>query len=162
MATYVPSGFKVDAFLSDSAVVSDGKLFLHGGGWNILNSPQFPFAQDRIGIAAVISVPYTATNTMHTLELWLQDLDGKRYPIGLAPGPDGSAQEKMTLVAKFNHGRPPALPPGEPQSMPFAVNLDNIIFQAPGSYAFVIAINDEEMARMSFRIVNPQGFAMGH
>jgi len=161
MATYAPSGFKVDAFLCDSAVVADGKLFLHGGGWNILNSPRFPFAQDRIGIAAVISVPYTATNTMHVLELWLQDLDGKHRPIGISPGPDGQPSEQMKLVANFNHGRPPALPPGEPQSMPFAVNLDNIVFPAPGGYTFVLTIDNEEMARLPFRIVSPPGFPAG-
>jgi len=151
----------VDAFLCDSAVVAEGKIFIQGGGWHILNSPQFPFAQDRIGIAAVVSVPYTATNVMHTLAIWLEDQDGKHHPLGFAAGPNGEPREQMRLVAKFNHGRPPALQAGDPQNMPFAVNLDNVLFQAPGSYAFVLTVNDEEMARLSFRVVNPQGYAIG-
>jgi hypothetical protein len=161
MATYAPSGFAVNAFLCDSAVVAEGKVYVQGGGWNILNSPQFPFVRDRVGIAAVISVPYIATNTMHNLNIWLEDQDGKHHPLGFAVGPDGQPEQQMKLVARFAQGRPIGLRAGDPQNLPFAVNLDNVLVETPGAYAFVLTIGEEEMARLSFNAVNPHGFAMG-
>lgn len=161
MATYAPSGFAVNAFLSDSVAVAEGKVYVQGGGWNILNSQQFPFRQDRIGIAAVITVPYPATNTVNSLNLWLEDQDGKHLSLGSVMTPDGEMRQQMNLTARFTQGRPATLRAGAPQNMPFAANLDNIQFEMPGSYAFVIEINDEELARLSFDVANPMGFAMG-
>ena len=159
--TFAPSGFKVDAILCDSVATADGKLYIQGGGWNILPAQQFPYAKDRIGIASVISVPYTATNAMHELNIWLQDLDGKRYPLGVLQSADGTSQAQMSLTAKFNTGRPPILQAGEPQSVPFAINLDNMLFEVPGTYCFVMTIDTEELARLSFRVVTPQMIMIG-
>ena len=157
-ATYAPSGWTVDAFLCDSAVAVEGKVYIQGGGWNLLHSPVFPFAQDRIGVAAIVSVPYTETNKNHVFELRLEDQDGALKPLGHLPGPDGQPQVQMKIMGNFMLGRPPILQAGDAQNVPIALNLDNLMFEAPGSYSFVLSIDEKEIERLTFRVVNPLGF----
>jgi hypothetical protein len=76
----------------------------------------------------------------------------------MAQTAEGELQQQMRLIAKFNTGRPPLLQAGDPQNMPFSINLDNMMFEAPGTYCVVMTIDEEEMARLSFRVGNPQGF----
>jgi hypothetical protein len=164
LATYVTSGFKITAFLCDSVDQVGGKLYMLGAGWAILNTAQIPFAKDRIGIAAVIAVPWTATNQAHKLDLWLEDQDGKHLPLGTVMGPDGQPQELMKFQGQFNFGRPAGIQAGDPQNMPFAANLDNVQFAAPGYYSFVLRINESDdendIARLSFRVQFPNGVAV--
>src|SRR6266511_2962909 len=133
MATYPPSGFAVAAIICDSAASAEGKLYIQGGGWNILMSPVFPFSQPRIGVGAIVSVPYHATNKNHVLELRLEDQDGERLPIGPTVMSDTDGTTKS----------------------PMAINLDQPVFQSPGAYSFVLTINDEEMERLTFRVLGP-------
>jgi hypothetical protein len=157
MATYPPSGFAVDAIICDSAASAEGKLYIQGGGWNILMSPVFPFSQPRIGVGAIVSVPYHATNKNHVLELRLEDQDGERLPIGptVMSDIDGTTKSPMGIKAQFNLGRPPILQAGDSQNIPMAINLDQLVFQSPGAYSFVLTINNEEMERLTFRVLGP-------
>lgn len=159
MATFPPSGFTLDAIICDSAVTADGKLYIQGGGWNMLASPVFPFAQPRIGVAVIIGVPYTSTNRNHRLDLRLENEDGERMPLGPAVVADehGANKSPMGVGAQFNVGRPPILQAGDSQNLPFAINLDQLAFTSPGAYSFVISINDEEVERLTFRVLGPQG-----
>jgi hypothetical protein len=160
-ATYVPSGFTAHAMLCDSVAVSEGKFFIQGGGWNILNTQAVPFAKDRVGFAAVVSVPYNETNRTHTFELKLEDQDGNEQPLGLALGLDGVPVTQMKLQGQFTAGRPPLLQAGDAQVMPIGVNLDNLPFTALGAYSFVLTINGEDVARLPFRIQGPMGVVVG-
>jgi hypothetical protein len=160
MVTYPPSGFAVDMIICDSAVVAEGKLYIQGGGWNVLHSATFPFQQDRVGIAAVVSVPYTATNQTHRLQLWIEDQDGEQHPIGIVPGPDGTTNARMRVEAQFNLGRPPILQAGDSQNLPIAINLDHLVFTSPGAYSFVLAVDDVEMERHAFRVVSMTGMGV--
>lgn len=56
---------EVDAFLADSIVSAEGKLYVQGAGWNKIQATSFPFRHSRIGIGVIIHVPYTATNQVH-------------------------------------------------------------------------------------------------
>ena len=38
---------QVDAFLADSVVTAEGKLFVQGAGWDNINAPGFPYAHDQ-------------------------------------------------------------------------------------------------------------------
>jgi hypothetical protein len=150
--------FKVDALLCDSAVTSEAKLYVQGGGWNMLTPPQFPFRAPRLGLGIIVAVPYTATNQNHTLGISLQDEDGHPLQIGPAGGDtdEGSAATAQ-FGAQFNIGRPPILAPGDPQVIPFAMNIDGLLIDSPGAYAFVISIDGTEMQRLVFRVVGPRG-----
>ncbi len=159
MATYPPSGFAIDAIICDSAATAEGKLYVQGGGWNLLMSPIFPFSQPRIGVAAIVSVPYTATNKTHVLELWLENQDGERQAFGptIISESDGTSRSQMGIKAQFNLGRPPILQAGDAQNVPIAINVDQLAIPSPGTYSFVFAINDEEIERLTFRALGLPG-----
>lgn len=73
---------EADAFLADSVVVADNKLYAQGGGWDTINTSAFPFKQPRVGIAVFLRVPWTATNEMHTFSIKILDQDGNMLPFG--------------------------------------------------------------------------------
>lgn len=162
-ATYAPSGFAVDAMLCDSAASVEGKVYIQGGGWNMLQSQTFPFVQDRIGLAAIVSVPYNKTNENHQLEVWLETEDGDRLPLGAVQDAEGNRTGMSAVGARFNIGRPPILQAGDAQNLPFAINLGNIQFNSPGVYSFVISVDGTEMERLTFRVIplNPMPVARG-
>jgi hypothetical protein len=136
----------IDAFLCDSAVTAEGKLYAQGGGWNEIRTPGFPFRQPRMGLGLIVTVPYTATNQNHRLEVQLMSEDGL---LPLQTSPDG---EKSTLEAQFNLGRPATLQPGDAQVVPFAVNIDGCEFSSPGAFSFVLRLDGTEVKRLTFRV----------
>jgi hypothetical protein len=145
-----------DALLADSVAVAEGKVYVQGGGWNLINVQAFPFVQDRIGIALIVKVPYTATNQEHRFKLSLQDEDGEVVVLGDAPpGVETEDGKIRGIEGAFNIGRPPLLPPGDEQIIPLALNLNGISFERPGRFAFVFEIDGTEVNRLSFRIQQP-------
>ncbi len=143
---------ELDAFLCDSIVSAEGKLYAQGIGWNAMFSSQFPARHNRIGIGILIRVPYTATNQAHQLEIRLENSDGARVPISDAPAGVPSEHGKIyTIPFDFNVGRPPLLPPGDSQMVPLAINFDGLTFEKPDAYTFVIAIDGTELKRLQMR-----------
>lgn len=149
--------FSVDAMLCDSAATADGKLYVQGGGWNMLGTTSFPLQQSRIGLAVVIGVPYTATNQNHRLNIHLEHEDGRKIPLGSPSRAERPADESPAdcIGGQFNIGRPTTIQPGDAQFLPFAINLDQLRFDAPGGYAFVIQIDGDEVKRLAFRVTSP-------
>lgn len=152
-----PNAFEIDAMLCDSAVAAEGKLYLQGAGWENLNTPALPFAVPRIGVALVISVPYSRTNENFNLTLKMigQDSDA---PIPLGPpmqDDQGNTKQPVMIGAQFTVGRPATLARGDSQVVCMAMNLDQMVFTDAGLYSFLIAINDEEVKRLHFRVLVP-------
>jgi hypothetical protein len=155
---------QVDAFLADSVAAADGKLFVQGGGWNIITVPKFPARHARIGVGIFVHVPYTATNEMHSFSINLRDQDGNALPIVPAPpGADSSGgaeapERKISeLKGAFNVGRPPFLAPGDEQVVPIAFNIDGLEFKKSDVYSVVIAIDDSEVRTLPFRVQSTTG-----
>jgi len=141
-------GFSAQAMLCDSAAAVEGKLYIQGGGWNAIAAGALPFAAPRIGMALLIGVPYGATERRHQLTVGLEDEDGNR----LALGPVTDTGRASHLQLGFEVGRPPQLPPGDTQLLPFALNIDGYAFARAGGYAFVIAVDSQEITRLRFRV----------
>ena len=81
-------------------------------------------------------------------------------PIGSVPpneeNDDGIVRE---IEAGFNVGRPPQLPPGAEQTVPFAININSVSFDSPGRYQFVVSIDGSDVATLPFTVVGQ--FTMG-
>ncbi|MBI4729274.1 MAG: hypothetical protein HY775_07185 [Acidobacteria bacterium] len=144
----VASTIEVDAFLADSVVVAEGKLFTQGAGWNIINTQGLPARHDRIGVGILVRVPYTATCQKHRLEIRLEDEDGARVSLGDAR--EGGRIDR--IEAEFNVGRPPNLPHGDEQNVPFAININGLAFENAGAFRFVIAVDTVDAKELPFRV----------
>jgi hypothetical protein len=144
-----------DAFLADSvAGPGDGKVYILGGGWNVLHTQSLPTRHPRLGIALLVTVPYLlATNEAHRLELRLEDSDRVALPLADAP-PDVATQDGKVrhLATEFAVGRPVGVEPGDEQVVGIAVNIDGLVFERAGSYSFVIDIDGQEARRLRFRV----------
>jgi hypothetical protein len=144
---------EVDAFLADSVVAAEGKLFAQGAGWNIINAPSMPFRMPRIGFGAIVRVPYGSTNQMHSFTIQMVDSDENPIPIGDAPpGTDLPDNKVRQLTGQFNIGRPPQLPMGDEQIVPIAVNFDGLSFDQPNQFSLVFSIDGTEMRRLPIRV----------
>jgi hypothetical protein len=144
------STIEIDAFLADSVVVADGKLYVQGAGWNVINATKVPARHDRVGIGFIVRVPYTATNQEHKFELRLEDADGKQLTFGDDPQGKGRIE---ALGGQFNVGRPPTLKPGDEQVVPFAVNINALPLERAGNYRFVISIDGDDTKELPFRVM---------
>jgi hypothetical protein len=132
--------------LADHAEAVNGKLYVVGGGFNRITAEQFPATHNHLSVAAVIHVPWDATNQPHTLELRLIDADGAP----LIPEP---------LRASFEAGRPPGLRTGDEQLVVMVFNFNGLQFGQPGMYEFHLLVDDAEMGRLGFAVVRPEGSA---
>ncbi len=144
---------EVDAFLADSVVVAEGKLYAQGAGWDTLVAGAFPVRHPRLGVGVLLRVPWTATNQMHRFAVRIVDQDENKLVLGAAPpGSEISDGKVREIVGQFNLGRPPFLTIGDSQVVPIALNIDGIEFPAPNTYSVVISVDDADMRRLPIRI----------
>ena len=144
---------EIDAFLADSVVVAEGKLYVQGAGWDAIIAGTFPVRHPRLGVGVLLRVPWTATNQMHKFSVKIVDQDENKIVLGGAPAgsdiPDGKVRE---IVGQFNLGRPPFLTQGDSQIVPIALNIDGIEFDMPNTYSVVVAVDDEDLRRLPIRV----------
>ena len=143
----------LDAFVADSVVAVEGKLYAQGAGWNVISTPQLPVRHARIGLGFIIHVPYTATNVMHRFDVRLDDSDGGRVALGEAPPGTASDDGKLYSVSgQFTVGRPALLPAGDEQIVVLALNFDGLVFPKADAYNFVVEIDGDERKRLPIRV----------
>jgi hypothetical protein len=99
--------------LCDAAQVSDGKLYILGGGWSMTGPDPVPSA-----VALKLDVDWNEAEVPHHWELYLEDADGQ--PV-LVETPEGS--QPVEVRGDFSVMHPPGLPEGSPIDVALAVNL---------------------------------------
>jgi hypothetical protein len=109
--------------LCDHAEAVGGKLYINGGGWNVLLRPGVPV---NISLAILIEVPWDEANTEHRLRTYLLTEDGQ--PVSAPHG------EPLEVDGGFEVGRPPG------------VTLE------PGGYEWRLEVDDALVARKPFRV----------
>ena len=127
------------AMLCDSAQVQSGKLFILGGGFDTINVPGLPATQRNLCLAMVAEVGQEDRQRDLELHISLLDEDGKAVGV--------EAKGKLRV------GAPPNLPPGVPSVVPIVSPFQNITFAEAKGYVFVVTLEDEELARVRFRVV---------
>lgn len=143
---------RVEAFVADSAEAVQGKIYALGIGWDTIFAPGFPTTHPRMALCMIVHVGYTETSGTHTVSITLEDLDGALVQLGVAP--DGTALS--SVEGSFAVGRPPFLPAGDEQLVPFVFVFDQLTFQAPNTYSWVVKLDGDEKARLRLRVANQQ------
>jgi hypothetical protein len=127
------------ALLADAASVDNGKLYVHGGAWTVINAADLPVTHPSIALALVFRVEYTEALENHQVAVELLDEDDQ--PLG--PRVEGTIQV----------GHPPGTRPGTPASVPQALRFNLITFQREGGYRFRVLTDGRELASIPFRLV---------
>ncbi|MBL7492562.1 hypothetical protein I6A60_02305 [Frankia sp. AgB1.9] len=124
---------KLTMILCDAAQVAEGKLYILGGGWNIIGPSPAPSA-----LGLLIEVPWDRANAPFTLRLALHDQDGA--PV-IQPGPVGP--QSVQLEATMEAGRPPGLTDGSPVQIPLAISVPPLALAAGTRYRWEVAMAGE-------------------
>lgn len=70
--------------LADAATAFNGKLYVHGGGWDSLMVRQFPAAHPSMALVALLSAEATEAPGTGELRVQLVDEDGNDTGVGAA------------------------------------------------------------------------------
>jgi hypothetical protein len=124
--------------LADAAIVADGKLFIHGGGWDNMFVAAVPSVHPSLAVVLVIEVQWSETHVERTLEISLYDEDDQ--PVG------------VSAFGNFNVGHPPGVTHGSPIVQPLALTFPGITFQKVGQYHFQVKVSDDELERIRFGV----------
>lgn len=127
------------ALLADAVQASQGKLFVLGGGWDVLTVRSLPARHPSMGIGLRVRIPWGWPGETVGLEVELQDEDGG----SVLPG---------SLKAPVPVRRPDHLPEGQDLTVVRALTFTNIVFRTEGAYSFVISIDDEVKDRLRFMV----------
>jgi hypothetical protein len=137
--TSSPMDFKALAlFTADHAAVENGKVYVNGGFWDVLNQPSYP-AQVSMSLVAVISVPSRAYLEDHRVTVEMVDADEERLP--------------LKIEGNVRIGAAPHLNPGEPSTLPLAFPLNGVLLERAGDYWFVLSVDGDELARYHIRAI---------
>jgi hypothetical protein len=133
---------EADLLLCDHAEAINGKLYIMGAAWNLLQAPGQAI---NVALAIVVKVAWDEADQGHDLIAELLDADGERIMINGEPvAPSG----------RFELGRPPGLKPGSTLNMPLAFNLTGLVLGV-GHYEWRLTIDGETVARAPFAVVEP-------
>lgn len=135
----------VTLLLSDYAEAVNGKLYVMGGGWNVLFAPGQPVT---MSVAAVLAVPWDRTNQSHDLMLELITDDGAAVEIEGQP---------VQVSGEFEVGRPPGIKPGSSLNAPFVWTFAGLVLDA-GGYEWKLKIGGEPVASRPFAVAYPPGY----
>jgi hypothetical protein len=123
--------------LADAAQITGGKLFLLGGGWDVLTvSRPFPVTQ-RCAVATSFRVPWNETNTRRGIEIRVVTEDGV---------------ELVKVDGQVEVGRPAGIPPGSDQRAQITADM-TLRLEAAGTYSVIASVEGVEGARTLFRVV---------
>lgn len=127
------------ALLADAVQASQGKLFVLGGGWDVLTVRSLPARHPSMGIGLRVRVPWGWPGESVRLDVELQDEDGQ----SVLPG---------SLSAPVPVRRPDHLPEGQDLTVVRALTFTNVVFRDEGAYSFVVSIDGEVKERLRFMV----------
>lgn len=131
----------LSAMVADAATAFNGKLYVHGGGWNSLVAREFPFDHPVMALALVLSPDASEAPGTGELRVQLVDDDGNDAGAGAA--------------ATLGFGHNPLYKDGQRTTAPFAVQFEKVRFDKPGQYEFRIFWNGNELnLTAAFSVMN--------
>ena len=130
--------------VADAVQAVGGKLYVLGGGWDMLWVGSFPARHPLMGIGIRIRVPWSHINEF-SLSVDLVDEDGKSL--------FGEKRFSQRIKVTRRIGRPA----GSDTGVTRAFTFNNLLFPKPGGYAFPIFVGSTEVARIRFRVQKRSG-----
>lgn len=119
--------------LADYAQVHAGKLFINGGGINLVGPGQI-----NMGVAAAAEIPYTDRSRRQRFRIALFNQDGQPFiintPVGSSP---------LEVQGEFESVPAPGSPAGNPLTWVFAFNIAGMSMSG-GTYEWRLHLGDEE------------------
>jgi hypothetical protein len=129
------------AMLADAAAVADGKLYVHGGGWDVIYTPAVPATHPMLALVFVVEFERSEVPLDRTLRVSLRDEDDT--PLDVA------------AVGALRAERPPGRAHDAPMVQLFALPFPTITFPRAARYYFSIGIDETELARVRFDVRTP-------
>lgn len=127
------------AMLADAAQVQGGKLYVMGGGFDTISARSLPVVHRNLTLAMVAEIQPDERHRDLEIAISLVDEDGQ--------GLDIEAKGKLRV------GAPPNLPPGATSIVPIVSPFHNVRFAEAKGYAFTVSFEEQEIARVRFRVV---------
>lgn len=119
--------------LCDAAQVSEGKLYILGGGWSVTGPGLSPMA-----IALKVDVSWNEAPNPHHWELFLQDHEGNPVTVETSEG-----AQPIEVRGDFQIGTPQGVPLGSDIPVNLAINLGPLPLPPGGRFRWVLTIDGE-------------------
>ena|SRR3712207_2376658 len=129
--------------IADHAVFApDGKLYMNGGGIEIMRVQQLPGPLGPSSLALRLRFPWNATSETHRIVV--RALDADRKPVGPDP----------VLEARAEVGRAPGQRPGDEIGVNLAVALTGLPVQIPdgGTVYFHLSVDDQPLSILPLKL----------
>jgi hypothetical protein len=141
-----PGEPEVTALLCDAASAVGGKLYVLGGGWNLLWPPE-PEAPSSMALAIQLNIPWALANRRLNLDARLVTEDG-----------DPVQQEfgEVQATGVVEAGRPAGIREGTPLVLVFALQFP-LLRLADGGYVWEISVDEQVRARVPFQVEHRSG-----
>lgn len=131
------------AVLADFAnVTAEGKLNIIGM-FDTVAANAFPVVHPQMQLILVLEAAWVERGRSQTVEIVLDDPDGKRLI-------------HLSAAVAVGDG-----PPGEPIESRQILTLANLRFEAPGTFQFTVFVNNNPDAQVPLRIVQREGDLQG-
>lgn len=132
----------LSAMMADAATAFDGKLYIHGGGWDALVVRQFPAAHASMALAVLLSADASEAPGTGEFRVQLVDEDGNDLGVGAA--------------GAMGIGVGPFHKPGQRSLVPVAIPFNGIRFDKPGTYEFRLFWNGQQLTpSVTFSVAPP-------
>lgn len=134
--------------LADAADAFNGKLYVHGGGWDSLIVRQFPAAHPTLALVLLLCADASEAPGMGEFRVQLVDEDGTDLGVGAA------------AALGISHG--PLYKPGRRSLIPFTIPFSGIRFEKPGTYEFRLFWNGKPLTpSVTFSVLTPPSMPVG-
>ena len=124
--------------IADGAHAAGGKLYILGGQWDRLTVANFPAQHPSMAVVLIVRVEYSEALDSHKLEADLT-LDGE--------------SKGARADVHFTTGHTPAQRRGSPSFVPLPLPFNNLVFEKPGCYEWVIRVDEAELGRVPIEVV---------
>lgn len=128
----------VVAMLADAAQVANGKLYVHGGGWDTMFAAQFPVIHPTLAVVTVFRVEYDEALQPINLEIDLIDEDDS---------PQG-----FQVAGILEVGHAAGTKRGAPSLFPNQVTVNALRFDSAGMYRFRVRANEKEIGSIQCNV----------